>query len=271
MTSYESLLYEKNDGVVVITLNRPSAANGLNSLMVKELAMAAYQCDKDPSVKAVILTGSGRFFSVGGDLKEIVTYGNHTGLKIKQLADDLHRAISTFSRMNTPVIIAVNGIAAGAGFSLAITGDIVIASESAKFTMAYSANGLSPDGGASYYLPRLIGLRKAQELIFTNRTLDATEAKDWGLITKIVPEESILQEAQILANLFLKGSSSASAYIKKLLLPTFNNSLETQLELEARYISECADSSNGREGIKAFTEKRQPNFDFRPDEEHCDQ
>jgi len=261
MGSYETLLYTKNDDVVTVTLNRPNEANGLNTKMAEELAKAAQDIDSDISIKSVILTGSGRFFCAGGDVKAMSTFGDGAAKEVKHLADELHKAISTFARMKAPVIVAVNGIAAGAGFSLAITGDLVIASELSNFTMAYTKVGLSPDGSASYYLPRLVGVRKTQELMFTNRNLTAQEALEWGLINRVVPDDQLLAEAGSLAKMFSNGASGSNSAIKKLLLQTFGNGLETQMEIEGRLISECAGSKDGIEGVKAFSEKRNPNFE----------
>lgn len=261
MATYQTLTMDRRERTVVITLNRPDEANGINSLMAKELALAAQTCDEDPSIRVVVLTATGRFFCAGGDVKAMAAFGEHGALEIKRLADDVHRAISTFSRMRAPLIVAVNGIAAGAGFSLAMSGDLVIASESASFTMAYSTVGLSPDGSSSYFLPRLIGLRKTQELMLTNRKLGAQEALEWGLINKISPPPSLLDEAMRLADIVVRGSPDSNAIVKKLLLATFGNGLETQMEIEGRYIAECASSINGREGILAFTQKRPPQFE----------
>ncbi len=261
MNHYETLTYVKKDSLVIITLNRPNEANGINSLMSSELAKASKVCDGDPMVKAVILTGNGRFFCAGGDVKTMAGLGEKTAAGIKNLADELHTAISTFSRMRAPVIVAVNGTAAGAGFSLAITGDMVIAAESASFTTAYTKIGLSPDGSSSYYLPRLVGIRKAQELMYTNRSLSADEALEWGIINKVVADQDLLPQAEKLAEHFVNGSADSNFAIKKLLLQTFGNGLETQMEIEGRYIAACAGSKNGLEGIKAFNEKRKPNFE----------
>ncbi|MDH5356490.1 MAG: enoyl-CoA hydratase/isomerase family protein, partial [Gammaproteobacteria bacterium] len=180
MSSYQTINFEQSDRVVAITLNRPDAANGLNTVMAAELVDAASRC-QDASVKAVVLTANGKFFCAGGDLREMAGFGDQGAAQVKSLADNLHRSISLFARMDAPLIVAVNGVAAGGGFSLSITGDLVIAAESAAFTMAYSRAGLSPDGSSSYYLPRLIGLRRAQEMAFTNNRLSAAQALEWGL------------------------------------------------------------------------------------------
>ncbi len=260
MTNYTTINYEKSDNIARITLNRPDAANGLNDAMARELADVAALCDSDPSVKVVILTGNGKFFSAGGDLKAMSENADAAGRFVKQLADNLHRAISTFARMDAPLIVAVNGIAAGAGFSLSVTGDLVVASETASFTMAYTKAGLSPDGSSSFYLPRLIGLRKTQELMLTNRTLSADAALQWGLINYVVPQAEVIEKANELAKNFVSGAKQSNAVVKKLLLASYSNGLEEQMEFEARCIAECAESEDGKEGLAAFLGKRQAKF-----------
>lgn len=261
MTIFHSIIYSKKEGVATIALNRPNAANGLNTEMAEELALAAADISADSDIKAVILTASGRFFCAGGDIKAIAAFGDDVKAGIKHLADELHKALSLFARMDAPLIVAVNGMAAGAGFSMAVCGDLILATESAKFTMAYSKAGLSPDGSSSYYLPRIVGLRRAQELMFTNRVLSAEEALDWGAITAVVSDEALLVEADKMAQMFVSGSRGANSAIKKLLLQTWSDSLETQMELEGEIIAENAESIDGREGVAAFLGKRQPEFE----------
>lgn len=260
MPSYETILFSITDSIATITLNRPDAANGINPTLARELAEAALECDKDESVRCVILNANGKFFCAGGDLKSVGDEPENAATKIKGMADNLHRATSTFARMEKPIVIAVGGMAAGAGFSIAITGDFVIAAESAKFTMAYTAAGLSPDGSSSYYLPRLIGVRRTTDLMMTNRLLTASEAVEWGLVNQVVPEDELQDATLQLAQKLASGPTDAFAVVKKLLLCSFDNSLETQMELEGRAISERAASVNGREGVQAFLEKRKPMF-----------
>ncbi len=260
MTNFKTLLFDVEDRVATIILNRPDAANGMNLALTTELAMAAALCDNDANLKAVILTGAGRFFCVGGDINAMKTAPMGPGAGVKQIADELHKALSVFARMDAPLICAVNGTAAGAGFSAAVAADLVVAAESAKFTMAYSNVGLSPDGSSSYYLPRLIGLRKTQELMFTNRLLNAQEALEWGLVTRVVADSELMTHANALARSFVTGAKGSNAAIKRLLLESFNNGLETQMELEGREIAANADSADGHEGVAAFLEKRKPDF-----------
>lgn len=260
MSAYESISFEQSGGIARIRLNRPQAANGFNESMMRELAEAAGNCDADHSIKAVILGANGKFFSAGGDLKGMADAGDERGIYVKRLADNLHRAVSTFARMDAPLIVAVNGMAAGGGFSLAVAGDLVIAAKSAAFNMAYTRAGLSPDGSSSYYLPRLVGLRRAQELMLTNRTLSSAEALDWGLVNEVVEDDALQARVEALAAQFAKGSRGANANIKKLLITSYHQGLEEQMEMEGRLISACVDSADGREGIDAFIAKRAPKF-----------
>lgn len=259
MSDYETLTFGQTDAIVRIELNRPEAANGMNDVMTRELAAVARRCDV-PEVKAVVLTGTGRFFCAGGDLKAVASSPLGPGRFVKSIADDLHRALSTFARMEAVLITAVNGVAAGAGFSLGIAGDLVLAAESASFTMAYTRAGLSPDGGASFYLPRIVGLRRANELMLTNRTLTAAEAAEWGLVNQVVADADLGDAAGDLAQRMAAGSRTSSGAVKKLLLMSFGNGLEDQLEQEARLIGQCADGADGREGVDAFLAKRAARF-----------
>jgi 2-(1,2-epoxy-1,2-dihydrophenyl)acetyl-CoA isomerase len=162
--------------------------------------------------------------------------------------------------MDAVLITSVNGVAAGAGFSLAIAGDLVLASDAASFTMAYTKAGLSPDGSSSYYLPRLIGIRRTQELMLTNRTLSAAEAVGWGLINDVVPAAELEARTSALADQLASAAKGSSSAVKKLLLVSFGHTLEEQMDLEGRLIAACADSPDGREGIDAFLTKRAPYF-----------
>jgi len=258
VTDYQTIAFEQSGTVARITLNRPDAANGMNATMTRELADAAARCD-DPAIKVVVITGAGRFFCAGGDLKDFASAPSR-GRHIKGVADDLHRAISTFARMDAVVITAVNGTAAGAGFSLAVAGDLVLAAESASFTMAYTRVGLSPDGSSSYHLPRLIGIARTKQLMLTNRTLSAEEASQWGLVSEVVAADELAARADQLADQMAASSGGSNGAVKALLLDTFSSGLEEQMELEGRLIAQRAESTDGRAGVDAFLAKRTPEF-----------
>lgn len=259
VTGYATLTFDQVGPVTRIALNRPADANCMNDVMTRELADAAARCDV-AGTKVVVLTAVGRFFCAGGDLKAMAASPLGTGRFVKGMADDLHRAVSTFARMDAVLITAVNGVAAGGGFSLALIGDLVLAAESASFMMAYTKAGLSPDGSSSFYLPRLIGIRRTQELMLTNRQLSAHEALKWGLVTEVVPDDQLGGRTDELVTDLAAGATGSAAAVKKLLLISFSNGLEEQMEIEGRLIAACAGSADGREGIDAFLAKRAARF-----------
>jgi len=261
MRQYQTLIFDKNANIASITLNRPDAANGLNTAMADELFEVSSQCKTDGDIKAVLLSANGKFFSAGGDIRQMAEFGDEAAIRIKAMADLLHRSISNFATMDAPLIIAVNGIAAGGGFSLAMCGDLIIAAESAVFTLAYTRAGLSPDMSSSYFLPRLIGLRRAQDMAFTNRLLSANEAQEWGLIHRVVTDGELQQKALELAEEIAQGSLGANSMVKKLFTMSWQNDLQGQMDAEAEGISACLGSVDGQEGISAFLEKRKPVFE----------
>ncbi len=261
MGDFEHIKFDRQGALATIELNRPDAANGLNAKMARELHEAAKICDREAEIKAVVLSASGRFFCAGGDLREMMSHGDAVGPAVRSLAEDLHAAVSLFARMQAALVVAVNGVAAGAGFSLALVGDIVLAAESSSFTMAYTRAGLCPDGSSSYFLPRLVGMRRAQELMLTNPTLSAQQALDIGLVTRVVADDDLRAEAAAVAGDFATSARLSTAFVKKLLLASSGNDLETQMALETQLIETCVTSPDGREGLKAFFEKRQPDFE----------
>ncbi len=258
--TYETILFDVEDSVGTITMNRPDAANALSLTMAKELATTAVQCDEDADIRAVVLTGAGRFFSAGGDVASFGAAGDGAAALIKEMTMYLHSAISRLNRMDAPVIGAVNGMAAGAGFSIAASCDFVVAAESAVFLSAYTAAALSPDASSTYFLPRQIGIKRTAELMLTNRRLSAHEALEWGIVNQVVADEDVLETAQSLAGSLAKGPTLAFGAVKHLLHASLSSSLETQMELEARTIADMTRTDDGREGIQAFLEKRVPEF-----------
>lgn len=246
--------------LVVITLNRPEVGNALSPAMARELSDTAIRCDEDPAVGAVVITGAGKLFCAGGDLSVMAAAGASAPSVVKGMAGDLHMAISRFTRMAAPTISAVNGTAGGAGFSIMLSTDMAIASAKAKFTMAYTAAGLSPDGSSTFFLPRRLGERRARELMLTNRVLSAAEAEDWGLLNQVVEPEAVLDAAKILGRQLAVGPTRAFGAVKALLNESFEHGLETQMELESRAIAAAAATADGQEGIQAFLEKRSPRF-----------
>lgn len=258
---YRDITVEHRDSVAVITLNRPAEANAISLRTAEELHEAALACDADPIVRAVVITGAGeKMFCAGGDLKSFLAASGDLPGHMMRITNHLHRAISVFNRMEAPVIVAVNGTAAGAGFSIALSGDLILAAEHAKFTMAYTAAGLSPDGSSTHFLPRLVGVHRAKELMFTNRVLSAAEALDWGLLNRVVPGAGLQDAAMELAGQLAQGPTIAFGVVKALLLDSQNAPLDTQMEYEARGMASIVRTRDAAEGISAFVEKRKPNF-----------
>jgi 2-(1,2-epoxy-1,2-dihydrophenyl)acetyl-CoA isomerase len=256
----ETLKFNITDGLATITLSRPDAANAMNPTMARELNQVSILCEEDRTLRAVLINAEGKLFCAGGDISEFVAAGDKVGGLIRQMASDLHLGISRLTRLRAPVIASIQGTAAGAGFSLAIAADVSIAAEQAKFTMAYTNAGLSPDGSSTYFLPRRIGDRRARELMLTNRILTAQEAAEWGVINQAVPAETLDQTVQQLVTQFRQGPTLAYGRVKALLNDSFNQGLETQMELETKGIADTAMTEDGQEGLKAFLEKRQPTY-----------
>jgi 2-(1,2-epoxy-1,2-dihydrophenyl)acetyl-CoA isomerase len=258
--SYEFLIFEVKDGVGLILLNRPDDGNAITLEMAGELLDAALRCDEDPEVRAVVLTGSGKMFCAGGNLKAFAAQGDGASLYMKQVTQAFHAAISRFNWMAAPVIGAINGTAAGGGLSLALATDIALAAESAKFTMAYTKVGLVPDGGSTYFLARLVGLRRAKEMVLLNPVLSAQQALEWGLINRVVADDQVVPTALDLARQLAKGPTRSFGEAKRLILSGATESLESQMERESRAIAALVGSADGREGIAAFLGKRMPEF-----------
>ncbi len=259
----DELLYAVKDQVATITMNRPDRYNALNMTTVEALLNAVLACEEDREVRAVILTGADRAFCAGGDVKEFVEHMEALPPYVKRLTMLLHGAISRMNRMPKPVIAAVNGVAAGAGMSLAIACDLTIATESARFTMAYSKIGATPDGSSTYFLPRLVGLRRALELTYTNRVLTAREAEAWGLVNRVVQDAEFQPTVRDLAATLAAGPTLALGRAKRLLLLSQHESLETQMENETELIALSCRTDDFREGATAFVEKRSPRFSGR--------
>ena len=258
--SFETLIYEVAENVATITFNTPKTANVMNPLGAREFRAVAETADDDPGVRAVVLTGAGKMFCAGGDLGAFAEAGSGARRLIMEMAGDLHMGLSRLARTRAPVIGAINGTAAGAGLSLVMACDLAVAAESAVFTMAYTRAGLSPDGSSTFFMPRKIGDRRARELMLTNRVLSSAEALEWGVVNEVVANEEVLPRAHALAHELATGPTAAYGAVKTLLNGTFDQTLESQMELEARTIGDLVVGADGQEGIHAFLEKRKPAF-----------
>jgi len=260
--AYETVTMARAAGVATLTLNRPEAFNALDMTLGRDLFHAVLEADDDAAVRAIVVTGAGKAFCAGGDVKAFADNLDHIGALIKELTTYLHGAVSRLCRSEKPVIMAINGVAAGGGMSLALAGDLVLAAESARFTMAYSKIAATPDGSSTYYLPRLIGVRRALELYLTNRALSAREAQEWGLITRVVPDGELASAADALARELAQGPTRAFGGAKRLFHQSTWESLETQMELEAQAIAASGRTDDFRAGVTAFANK-QPAPPFR--------
>jgi 2-(1,2-epoxy-1,2-dihydrophenyl)acetyl-CoA isomerase len=257
---YETIALEVAQGVGTITLNRPDAYNALSLALGRELFHAVIAVDEDPAVRCVVVTGAGKAFCGGGDVKEFAQSLPRIGALIKELTTYVHGVVSRLVRTPKPVITAVNGVAAGGGLALALSGDLVVAAESARFTMAYSRIAASPDGSSTYWLPRLVGIRRAMELFYTNRVLTAREAVEWGIATRALPDAEFADGVRRLAGELAEGPTAALGRGKRLFHLSTTESLETQMEHESQAIAQSGHTQDFAEGVRAFGEKRAPVF-----------
>ena len=255
----KTVLVEVSDRVATVTLNNPAAGNVLAMDMGRDLLEAALRVEADPAVGAVVVTGAGKHFCFGGDLRGMSEQGERTGGYLNELTTNIHAAISCFTRMRAPVIAAVNGTAAGGGVGLVCMTDLAIAGRGSRFTLAYTGVGLAPDCSTSFLLPRIVGRRRAIELFLTNRTLSADEALAWGLVNQVVEDAEVLPQALALAAKFAAGPTESYAAVKRL-IDSSDPGMEAQMALEGRAIAAQAMHPHGREGVAAFLGKRRPNY-----------
>jgi 2-(1,2-epoxy-1,2-dihydrophenyl)acetyl-CoA isomerase len=250
---------EIRDHIAYLTLARPDAANTMNLQFGREFLAAAFAIEAATTVRAVVLTGQGKNFCFGGDLKGMMASGADVGAYLRELTTNLHAGMALLARLDAPVIAAVNGTAAGAGLGLVLAADLAIAARSSKFAPAYTGVGLTPDAGCTFLLPRAVGYKRAMDLFLTNRVLDAQQALDWGLVNQVVEDENLAAHAAALAARLAAGPVGAFGAVKRLLaeaVPGF----EAQLARESRSISSRGMSPEGSEGITAFLDKRAPRF-----------
>jgi 2-(1,2-epoxy-1,2-dihydrophenyl)acetyl-CoA isomerase len=257
--SYQTLLYQVQNGVATVTLNRPEALNALNQALKRDLAKVICRIADDPEVRCMVLTGAGRAFSAGGDIKEMDPLRTPIGSR-DRLRHTLLEVLRPLVRLEKPVIAAVNGLAVGAGFNLALAADIIIAAEDAMFSQIFVQVGLVPDTGGLYFLTRLVGLNKVKELCFTGRRLSGREAAEMGIANRAVPGGELMAASQEVAAEIAAGPSTAIGLMKTLLNQSSTSTFDEMLELESYAQALAASTSDHREGILAFKEKRRPQF-----------
>ncbi len=246
------------EGIAKVTLNRPKAFNAFGLDMIQLLSESLIELAMNKNAVGVIITGEGKAFCAGADLKWVSDFGESYGEAFHELSARYHQAILEIGRIPKPVVAAINGIAAGGGFSMALACDFRIIEESAILRHAYTTNGLSIDGGGTFNLPRLVGLARAMEIAAFDRPISSKQALSWGLVTEVVEDGQAVKRAIELIKEMKKIPLSSFAACKKLITDSFNTSFETQLEKERDMLSWCADHPNGREGMEAFLQKRKP-------------
>jgi len=259
---YRDILVERRDGVVTITLNRPERLNAMSWDSWGELVDAVRQAGKDDESKAIILTGAGRGFCSGTDLAAAAGQREAPPKDIGRPQKLRSGFLATYDVVacQKPTIAAINGTTAGAGLSLALTCDIRIASETARFGTIFVRRGLSPDFGCSFFLPRIVGLSRALELMYTGEMLDAQEALRLGLVSRLTPPDRLLPVATELAQRIAKGPSLAIEVAKRLAYRSLLPELEEHLRMEEYWSRVCQTSEDAQEGIRSFLEKREPQF-----------
>ncbi len=260
---FDMILLKKEDAVGTILLNRPKALNPVNNRTAQEISGALEELKADPSIRSVILTGAGKAFSAGGDIREIENYSPQEAMKFRDFMLVIKKMILDIRNTPKPVITAVNGLAYGVGFSLALSGDIVLASETASFCQVFVKIGLVPDGGSTFFLPRLIGFARAFPLVFSGDPISAREALAIGLVSKVVPPDRLEEEAIALARRLAQGPTRAMGLAKELMYAGMERTLSEQLNEEASVQCLCRLTRDHQEGLQAFHEKRSPRFEGR--------
>jgi 2-(1,2-epoxy-1,2-dihydrophenyl)acetyl-CoA isomerase len=262
---FETILFERRDQVVHVTLNRPDKLNALNLQMIEELRAAAGAIDDDPAIRAALLTGAGRGFSSGADLMDddlIQDPKRSAGENIgRRLRDHFNPMVTAWHDLRVPVVVAVNGVAAGAGMSLALIGDIVLAAHSATFLQLFAPKlGLMPDLGSTFFLPRLVGTARAKGMTMLGDALSAKDAERWGLIWASVEDEALPEQAAAVARRLAAGPTQSYRRIKAVFNHQPSRTLPEQLAVEAVLQAELGDTKDFAEGVLAFRSKRAPNF-----------
>jgi len=258
-----SIKLKKENGIAEVLLNRPDAFNAFDLDMVELLATYLIQLATDDSVFVIVITGEGKAFCAGGDLKWTLQFPGGPSAAFHELAARYHQAILEIRRMRKPVIAAINGTAAGGGFSLALGCDFRIMAKSAILRQAYTSSGLCIDGGGTFTLPRLIGWARAMEVIAFDNPISSYQALAWGLVTRVVEDGWVVEEGWKMAGELAKGSLHSFGWCKQLLTDSFHTAFEAHLERERLGLSSCAAHPDGQEGLTAFREKRKPVFNVR--------
>jgi len=259
----ETVHVELDRQVATVLLNRPETFNAFDLDMIELFASRISALAVDDSVRGIVISGEGKGFCAGGDLRWAHGFPNGPSPAFHTLAARFHQAVLEIRRMSKPVIAAVNGIAAGGGFSLALACDLRVMDKSAILRQAYTSNGLCIDGGGTFMLPRLVGLARALEIVAFDKPISSEQALAWGLTTKVVEDGRSVEEAVKMAHELARGSLNSFGWTKQLLTDSFNMAFEAQIERERAGLCSCAAHPDGTEGLQAFVEKRKPVFDVK--------
>ena len=256
------LLFELDAGVATLVLNRPAASNALSPSMREALTEAVVRIEADRSIRAVVLTGAGGSFSAGGDVKELARPESAEPEARLVRMRAYHRLIQSLAQLDRPVIAAVNGAAYGAGFGLALLADFIVASERARFCMAFQRVGLVPDFGATYTLPRAVGLPRARELFYTAREIDASEAQRLGLVLEVVAASRLAERSLELAQALARASQAGLSMTKRALGASLTSDLATMLEMESTAQAVAVSTASAREALTAVAARQAPPFSW---------
>jgi 2-(1,2-epoxy-1,2-dihydrophenyl)acetyl-CoA isomerase len=256
----EPVLLSIDDAIATVTLNRPAQLNALNDAMMFGLRDTLARVEQDANIRVVILNGAGKAFMAGGDVAMFHARKDEVSSLFHELGGAFHESIKTLRCMGKPVIASVQGACAGGGLSVMLACDLAIAADTSQFTLAYARIGVSPDGGSTHFLPRIVGTRKALELALLTEAFGAAKALELGLVNSVVPEAHLATETRKLAERLAVGPSRAFAHTKALINASFDRPMDAQLDAEVKAFADCATGHDFKEGVTAFVEKRKPQF-----------
>jgi 2-(1,2-epoxy-1,2-dihydrophenyl)acetyl-CoA isomerase len=259
----DAVTLEMASGVAYLRLSRPEEHNGLTPEVVTGLVDAVGLCDGPPEVRAVLISAEGRNFSVGGDVNQLAQQAHRLADELQALIGPYHAALTALAALPIPVVCAVQGVVAGGALGMLWSADVVLAASDLQLTTAFARLGLSGDGGSSWALPHLVGIRRAKQLLLNSDLLNADQALEWGLVDRVVPREALQQEAEAEVQRLAAGPTVAYAHIKRLLRTSLESSWPEQLAAERAAMVDCGRTGDAREGVVAFTEKRTPKFEGR--------
>jgi 2-(1,2-epoxy-1,2-dihydrophenyl)acetyl-CoA isomerase len=256
----DTILFQQTGPIATLTFNRPHVFNAMNDELIRAFRDATVRLVESTSIRALVVKGAGKAFLAGGDVGVFYQRRDTLADEVVPLGDALHEGIMAIRNMPFPVIAQVHGACAGAGLSLALACDFTIAGASASFNSAYARIGLSPDGGSTFFLPRIVGMKKALELIMLTDNLSAQQAAELGMVNRVVADDALDADVQAIAARLSQGATQAFARAKRLVTDSFHTPIQNHLDREIALFAECARTADFREGVTAFVEKRAPQF-----------